>query len=164
MLSQLKRNYFHAKPLDATQLQTWRQYLDAFSARPQIQPETIDFLYERCLVPCVCCSFHTIPCKSDEICSDLFGLVLCTLGDACFTQMLSDQMRFVLLYVRYGICVRGSTLSFFSHYVVPPRPQALYDEFWLRYARHLMLRSEDKARELLARATTHIADRYGSRP
>lgn len=59
---QLKRNYFHVKPLERTQLQTWRSYLEAFGIRERATAEDLDYLYERCLVPCVC--IYIILCVS----------------------------------------------------------------------------------------------------
>lgn len=49
--SEIKRSYFHVKPLDRPQLQNWSKYLDFEEAQNNV--ERIRALYERCLVPCV---------------------------------------------------------------------------------------------------------------
>jgi pre-mRNA-processing factor 39 len=49
--AEIKRSYFHVKPLDRPQLQNWNKYLDFEESLNQ--PERIRALYERCLVPCV---------------------------------------------------------------------------------------------------------------
>ncbi|KAI9090990.1 putative mRNA splicing protein [Phlyctochytrium arcticum] len=48
--SEIKRPYFHVKPLDEAQLSNWRKYLDF----EEVEGDTgrIYFLYERCLVTC----------------------------------------------------------------------------------------------------------------
>ena len=46
----IRRHYFHVKPLDSKQLETWRAYLD--SAERDSTPQEIAALYERCLVAC----------------------------------------------------------------------------------------------------------------
>ncbi|KAI8875489.1 hypothetical protein K501DRAFT_289347 [Backusella circina FSU 941] len=48
--AEIKRSYFHVKPLDRPQLQNWNKYLDFEESLNQ--PERIRALYERCLVPC----------------------------------------------------------------------------------------------------------------
>ncbi|CAA6665292.1 unnamed protein product [Spirodela intermedia] len=48
--SRIRRPYFHVKPLDSCQLQTWNHYLDFVETQ-----EDFDWtvkLYERCLIPC----------------------------------------------------------------------------------------------------------------
>ncbi|KAJ9071072.1 hypothetical protein DSO57_1000748 [Entomophthora muscae] len=47
---QIKRTYFHVKPLDTWQLQNWEQYLTFEEAKGS--DRRIEALYERCLVPC----------------------------------------------------------------------------------------------------------------
>lgn len=49
--AEIKRPYFHVKPLDRPQLQNWSKYLDFEEATNEIP--RIRALYERCLVPCV---------------------------------------------------------------------------------------------------------------
>ena len=48
---QIKRAYFHVKPLDEAQLTNWRKYLDFEEGAGD--PTRIYHLYERCLVACV---------------------------------------------------------------------------------------------------------------
>ncbi|KAJ3108350.1 hypothetical protein HDU97_001475 [Phlyctochytrium planicorne] len=80
--SEIKRPYFHVKPIDDAQLANWRKYLDFEEAEGDVARCYI--LYERCLVSC-----------------------------------------------------------------------ALYEEFWLRYARYLVERGDtDGARNVYVRATT----------
>lgn len=50
--SEIKRPYFHVKPIDSAQLLNWRRYLDFEEAEGNM--ERIRLLYERCLVSCVC--------------------------------------------------------------------------------------------------------------
>ncbi|KAI8614784.1 hypothetical protein BC830DRAFT_353194 [Chytriomyces sp. MP71] len=54
--SEIKRPYFHVKPLDETQLATWRKYLDyeeeAVSTTENGDVTRVYVLYERCLVAC----------------------------------------------------------------------------------------------------------------
>lgn len=54
--AEIKRSYFHVKPLDRPQLQNWSKYLDF----EEVQNDTnrIRALYERCLVPCVSLMFN----------------------------------------------------------------------------------------------------------
>ncbi|KAI8820429.1 mRNA splicing protein [Fimicolochytrium jonesii] len=47
---EIKRSYFHVKPLDESQLANWRRYLD-FEEAEGVESR-IYVLYERCLVPC----------------------------------------------------------------------------------------------------------------
>lgn len=49
--AEIKRPYFHVKPLDRPQLQNWSKYLDFEESLNEIP--RIRALYERCLVPCV---------------------------------------------------------------------------------------------------------------
>lgn len=49
--AEIKRPYFHYKPLDDAQLRNWRRYLDFEEAAGDFS--RICFLYERCLVACV---------------------------------------------------------------------------------------------------------------
>jgi pre-mRNA-processing factor 39 len=49
--AEIKRSYFHVKPLDRPQLQNWSKYLDFEESLLDIS--RIRALYERCLVPCV---------------------------------------------------------------------------------------------------------------
>lgn len=46
----IKRPYFHVQPLEETQLQTWRAYLDFEIARKY--KDRIVFLFERCMIVC----------------------------------------------------------------------------------------------------------------
>ncbi|KAI8982079.1 hypothetical protein BDF20DRAFT_818686 [Mycotypha africana] len=48
--AEIKRSYFHVKPLDRPQLQNWNKYLDFEESVGDIA--RIRALYERCLVPC----------------------------------------------------------------------------------------------------------------
>ncbi|KAI7898950.1 uncharacterized protein BX663DRAFT_441902 [Cokeromyces recurvatus] len=48
--AEIKRSYFHVKPLDRPQLQNWSKYLDFEES--QQDKTRICALYERCLVPC----------------------------------------------------------------------------------------------------------------
>jgi len=48
----IKRPYFHVKPIDPAQLLNWRRYLDFEETEGDV--ERIRLLYERCLVSCVC--------------------------------------------------------------------------------------------------------------
>ncbi|KAJ3220142.1 hypothetical protein HK099_004448 [Clydaea vesicula] len=48
---EIKRNYFHVKALDESQLENWRKYLD-FVVEENFSTEYVRGLYERCLVPC----------------------------------------------------------------------------------------------------------------
>ena len=48
--SAIKRTYFHIKPLDETQKNNWKKYLDFEEAEGDIV--RIYALYERCMVPC----------------------------------------------------------------------------------------------------------------
>ncbi|KAI9356608.1 hypothetical protein BD770DRAFT_322984 [Pilaira anomala] len=48
--AEIKRPYFHVKPLDRPQLQNWSKYLDFEESLNEIP--RIRALYERCLVPC----------------------------------------------------------------------------------------------------------------
>ncbi|KAI8636817.1 hypothetical protein BD408DRAFT_454442 [Parasitella parasitica] len=48
--AEIKRSYFHVKPLDKPQLTNWSKYLDFEES--QNNPDRIRALYERCLVPC----------------------------------------------------------------------------------------------------------------
>merc|ERR1712226_579334 len=64
--SQLRRNYFHVKPLEKSQLKAWKEYLDSFisrekkssssdpssSADPFMSRERLLFLFERCAITC----------------------------------------------------------------------------------------------------------------
>ena len=54
--SEIKRPYFHVKELDGSQLTNWRRYLEFEEAEGNF--ERTKFLYERCLVACVCSLFH----------------------------------------------------------------------------------------------------------
>ena len=47
---QIKRPYFHAKPLDKYQLQNWHDYLD-FEVAEGNHKRTV-FLFERCVIAC----------------------------------------------------------------------------------------------------------------
>lgn len=47
---QIKRPYFHVKPLEQDQLANWREYLD-FEIE-QGDPNRIRILFERCLIAC----------------------------------------------------------------------------------------------------------------
>ncbi|KAJ3035364.1 hypothetical protein HDV00_004044 [Rhizophlyctis rosea] len=49
--SEIKRPYFHVKPLDEGQLANWRKYLDFEESQPDNIHRTF-ILYERCLVAC----------------------------------------------------------------------------------------------------------------
>lgn len=49
--AEIKRSYFHVKPLDKPQLTNWSKYLDF--EETQNNYDRIQALYERCLVPCV---------------------------------------------------------------------------------------------------------------
>lgn len=49
--AEIKRPYFHVKPLDTAQLVNWRRYLDFEETEGDVN--RIRLLYERCLVPCV---------------------------------------------------------------------------------------------------------------
>jgi pre-mRNA-processing factor 39 len=51
--SMVKRSYFHIKPLDDAQKSNWTKYLDWEEEHGDLA--RIYALYERCLVPCVCC-------------------------------------------------------------------------------------------------------------
>ncbi|KAG0342409.1 hypothetical protein BG004_005683 [Podila humilis] len=48
--AEIKRPYFHVKPMDGPQLGNWRRYLDFEEGEDDI--ERIKVLYERCLVTC----------------------------------------------------------------------------------------------------------------
>ena len=48
--SQLKRPYFHVKPLERVQLKAWREYLDFELA--QGNQNRIIVLFERCMIAC----------------------------------------------------------------------------------------------------------------
>ncbi|CAO3641412.1 unnamed protein product [Mucor hiemalis] len=48
--AEIKRSYFHVKPLDKAQLQNWSKYLDFEENIGDL--DRIRALYERCLVPC----------------------------------------------------------------------------------------------------------------
>ncbi|KAF9352212.1 hypothetical protein BGX34_000124 [Mortierella sp. NVP85] len=48
--AEIKRPYFHVKPMDLPQLANWRRYLDFEEAEGDV--ERIRVLYERCLVTC----------------------------------------------------------------------------------------------------------------
>ncbi|KAF8928469.1 hypothetical protein BGZ58_009627 [Dissophora ornata] len=48
--AEIKRPYFHVKPMDMPQLTNWRRYLDFEEAEGDV--ERIRVLYERCLVTC----------------------------------------------------------------------------------------------------------------
>ncbi|KAG0369859.1 hypothetical protein BGZ54_008597 [Gamsiella multidivaricata] len=48
--AEIKRPYFHVKPMDLPQLTNWRRYLDFEEAEGNV--ERIRVLYERCLVTC----------------------------------------------------------------------------------------------------------------
>ncbi|KAI1297040.1 hypothetical protein EDD11_007250 [Mortierella claussenii] len=48
--AEIKRPYFHVKPMDLPQLANWRRYLDFEEAEGDV--ERIRILYERCLVTC----------------------------------------------------------------------------------------------------------------
>ncbi|CEP08659.1 hypothetical protein [Parasitella parasitica] len=48
--AEIKRSYFHVKPLDKPQLENWSKYLDFEES--QNNHDRIRALYERCLVPC----------------------------------------------------------------------------------------------------------------
>ena len=48
--TQIKRPYFHVKPLERLQLKNWRDYLDYEIS--QGDPRRIEFLFERCVVSC----------------------------------------------------------------------------------------------------------------
>jgi pre-mRNA-processing factor 39 len=58
--AEIKRPYFHVKPMDLPQLANWRRYLDFEEAEGDV--ERIRVLYERCLVTCVSGpgGFHTL--------------------------------------------------------------------------------------------------------
>ncbi|KAI0237084.1 hypothetical protein L0F63_000573 [Massospora cicadina] len=47
---EIRRTYFHVKPLEHSQLQNWKRYLEFEEA--QDDEMRIEVLYERCLVPC----------------------------------------------------------------------------------------------------------------
>lgn len=49
--AEIKRPYFHVKPMDMPQLTNWRRYLDFEESEGDM--ERIRVLYERCLVTCV---------------------------------------------------------------------------------------------------------------
>jgi len=49
--AEIKRPYFHVKPMDMPQLTNWRRYLDFEETEGDV--ERIRVLYERCLVTCV---------------------------------------------------------------------------------------------------------------
>lgn len=49
-LAQIKRPYFHVKPLEKAQLNNWKEYLD-FEIENGT-PERVAVLFERCLVAC----------------------------------------------------------------------------------------------------------------
>ncbi|KAJ1562178.1 hypothetical protein HK405_015033 [Cladochytrium tenue] len=50
--SEIKRPYFHVKPVDEAQLQNWRKYLDFEESVEANNPTRTYILYERCLVAC----------------------------------------------------------------------------------------------------------------
>lgn len=50
--AEIKRPYFHVKPMDEPQLSNWRRYLD-FEEEANDE-HRVQVLYERCLVACVC--------------------------------------------------------------------------------------------------------------
>jgi len=50
ILMQVKRPYFHVKPLERSQLKNWRTYID-FEAK-EGDHERVVVLYERCLIAC----------------------------------------------------------------------------------------------------------------
>jgi pre-mRNA-processing factor 39 len=56
--AEIKRSYFHVKPLDRPQLQNWSKYLDFEEAAGEL--DRIRALYERCLVPCVSCCIYLL--------------------------------------------------------------------------------------------------------
>ena len=47
---QIKRPYFHVKPLERLQLKNWRDYLDFEILEGNRQ--RIQFLFERCMIAC----------------------------------------------------------------------------------------------------------------
>ena len=47
---QIKRPYFHIKPLERAQLKNWKEYLDFEVAEGN--RERIVFLFERCVIAC----------------------------------------------------------------------------------------------------------------
>lgn len=49
--AEIKRPYFHVKPMDSAQLINWRRYLDFEEAEGDFERTKV--LYERCLVTCV---------------------------------------------------------------------------------------------------------------
>jgi pre-mRNA-processing factor 39 len=55
---EIKRPWFHYKPLEESEIANWRAYLDFEES--QGDHECIIKLYERCLVPCVCYLFDLI--------------------------------------------------------------------------------------------------------
>ena len=48
--SQIKRPYFHVKPLERAQLKNWKEYLDFEIS--QRNSERIAILFERCMIAC----------------------------------------------------------------------------------------------------------------
>lgn len=47
---QIKRPYFHVKPLERAQLKNWKEYLDFEIS--QGNSERIAILFERCMIAC----------------------------------------------------------------------------------------------------------------
>jgi hypothetical protein len=55
-----QRTYFHYVPLKPIELQTWHAYLDFEESQANMQ-ERARYLYERCLIVCVCCRIRHCP-------------------------------------------------------------------------------------------------------
>lgn len=67
---EIKRPWFHYKPLDEAELVNWRKYLDF--EQGEGDKERVVKLYERCLVACVCVSC-TLPNIMYRPCMKSFG-------------------------------------------------------------------------------------------
>merc|ERR1711865_1246174 len=51
--SQIKRSYFHVRPLDDAQLQNWRQYLQFLQDDAETSQLDVRRVFDRCLVACI---------------------------------------------------------------------------------------------------------------
>ena len=63
---QIRRPYFHAKPLEKSQLKNWREYLDFETANGT--HERVLILYERCLVACALYEEFWIRVREESCC------------------------------------------------------------------------------------------------
>ncbi|EIE80182.1 hypothetical protein RO3G_04887 [Rhizopus delemar RA 99-880] len=89
--AEIKRSYFHIRPLDRLQLQNWTKYLDFEEAANDTA--RIKALYERCLVPCAQYEEFWLRYGQWLIKNDLVAEAQSAYTRAAYTFLKSDKIH-----------------------------------------------------------------------